>query len=52
MIELQNLDINVNSFSESSLINLLLFGSQSFSNDINSKILNLNINFYQRLKKV
>ena len=51
MNELQNLNINVNSFSESSLINLLLFGSKSFTNDINSKILNLSINFIKESKR-
>ena len=36
---------NIQQFDENSIIELLLYGSKNFSNEINSKIINLSIRF-------
>ena len=51
MNELQNLDIDTNNYDSLSLTDLLLYGAKEFSNNINSNIINLSIDFIKSTKR-
>ena len=51
MNEIHNLNIQTNNLDELSLTNLFLYGNKDVTNEINTKIINLSIDFIKNSKR-
>ena len=51
MNEITNIDLNISFLNDDNITNILLYGDKKFSSELNSKIINLTINFILSSKR-